>query len=241
MNSLRSLCVCRVLPSLLFPLCCVAIAGAQTASAPGVNSPVLTAKNHQPALERKAPIEVSDRGHKPPYASPVFVTKTLITMHTSDDRLLQQTFYLPEGTPQNEANEVMVAVRNVIDPNAKIYLLQTRGAIVMNTTGDQLELTRRILLQLEPALAAPAAHVASVAYPQERTGTYTDNVVEQTFYLPQTLEQNDANEVQVALRNVLNPTAKIYLVPSKDAIVITTTSDQLRLAAKVISDLVPGR
>lgn len=59
----------------------------------------------------------------------------------------------------------------------------------------------------------------------------------QTFYLTHSSQPNDANEIVVAVRNLLEPSVKIYLVPSQNAIVIRGTAEQLALAQKVINDL----
>ena len=50
-------------------------------------------------------------------------------------------------------------------------------------------------------------------------------------------QQNDANEILTAIRNLLDPSVKIYLVPSQNAIVMRATPDQLLLAQKLLSDL----
>jgi general secretion pathway protein D len=62
----------------------------------------------------------------------------------------------------------------------------------------------------------------------------------QTFYLSNAWQQNDLNDVQTALRNVL-PNAKVYGVPSQNAIVMRATPDELTLAQKVINDLDKAR
>jgi general secretion pathway protein D len=67
--------------------------------------------------------------------------------------------------------------------------------------------------------------------------TDLDEQAVQTFYLTNSTAQNDANEVVVAIRNLLDPSVKIYLVPSQDAIVMRATPDQLLLAEKLINDL----
>ncbi len=59
----------------------------------------------------------------------------------------------------------------------------------------------------------------------------------QTFYLTNASEQQEVNEILTALRNTLNPYAKIYLVPSQNAIVLTGTTDQIQLAQKILHDL----
>ncbi|WP_348269097.1 cohesin domain-containing protein [Edaphobacter sp. DSM 109919] len=64
-----------------------------------------------------------------------------------------------------------------------------------------------------------------------------DEEAVQTFYLTNASQQSDANEVLTAIRNLLDPTTKVNLVPSQNAIVIRSTPDQLLLAQKLINDL----
>ena len=58
-----------------------------------------------------------------------------------------------------------------------------------------------------------------------------------TFHLSSVAQQNDANEILVALRNILCPSVKIFLVASQNAIVLEAPSDQLALAGKLITEL----
>jgi len=64
-----------------------------------------------------------------------------------------------------------------------------------------------------------------------------DEVAVQTFYLTNASQQADANEIQTAIRNLLDPSIKINLVPSQNAIVMRATPDQLLLAQKILNDL----
>jgi type II secretory pathway component GspD/PulD (secretin) len=59
----------------------------------------------------------------------------------------------------------------------------------------------------------------------------------QTFYLTNVSQQSDANELTTALRNLLDPHDKIYLVLSQNAIVVQASPDQLLLAQKLLNDL----
>ncbi len=67
--------------------------------------------------------------------------------------------------------------------------------------------------------------------------TDLDSVAVQTFYLTNASQQADANEIQTAIRNLLDPSIKINLVPSQNAIVMRATPDQLLLAQKLLNDL----
>jgi general secretion pathway protein D len=71
---------------------------------------------------------------------------------------------------------------------------------------------------------------------RQKRGDFEDLAV-QTFYLTNASQQNDANDILVALRNLLDPSIKVFLVASQNAIVLRATSDQLILAEKLINDL----
>jgi general secretion pathway protein D len=62
----------------------------------------------------------------------------------------------------------------------------------------------------------------------------------QVFYLANTTQQNDLNDVQTALRNVIVD-AKLYALPSQNAIVVRGTPDQLLLAEQLIDDFDKAR
>ena len=58
-----------------------------------------------------------------------------------------------------------------------------------------------------------------------------------TYYLTNVSQQNDANEIVTALRNLLDPRDKVYFVPSQNAIVLQGSPEQLKLAQRLLSDL----
>lgn len=58
----------------------------------------------------------------------------------------------------------------------------------------------------------------------------------QVFYLANVTQHNDLNDVMTALRNVIFD-AKLYAVPSQNAIVMRGTPDQLLLAEQLVDDL----
>src|SRR5579875_2779316 len=59
----------------------------------------------------------------------------------------------------------------------------------------------------------------------------------QVFYLTNVSQQNDANEILIALRNLMDTRVKFYLIQSQNAIVMRASPDELVLAEKIISDL----
>ena len=58
-----------------------------------------------------------------------------------------------------------------------------------------------------------------------------------TFYLTNTFQSQEAIELVTALRNILAPENKIYLVASQNAIVVSSTPEQLEAAKKLIDEL----
>ena len=63
-----------------------------------------------------------------------------------------------------------------------------------------------------------------------------DDLAVQTFYLSNSSQPNDGNEILTGLRLLLDPSVKLYLVPSQNAIVMRATTNQLLLAEKLIND-----
>jgi general secretion pathway protein D len=84
---------------------------------------------------------------------------------------------------------------------------------------------------------AVTSNTIFIAQNTRQKRTDLDEQAVQTFYLTNASQQNDANEVVVAIRNLLDPSIKIYLVPSQNAIVMRATPDQLLLAQKLLNDL----
>jgi general secretion pathway protein D len=64
-----------------------------------------------------------------------------------------------------------------------------------------------------------------------------DDLAVQTFYLTNSTQATDANEIFTALRQLLPTDTKIFLIPSQNAIVVRGTQDDLLLTEKMINDL----
>jgi general secretion pathway protein D len=84
------------------------------------------------------------------------------------------------------------------------------------------------------------ANTIFVAQNTRAKRTELDAQAVQTFYLSNTSQTNDLNDIQTALRNVLT-NAKLYAVPSQNAIVMRATPDELLLARKLVDDLDKAR
>jgi general secretion pathway protein D len=114
----------------------------------------------------------------------------------------------------------------------------TSKRIPVDLTSVSLPDALRIVGTLSGTFWKPVtSNTIFVAQNNRTKRTDLDDLAVQTFYLTNVSQQNDANEVLVALRNLLDPSVKIYLVASQNAIIVRATSDELILAEKLINDL----
>ena len=100
------------------------------------------------------------RTHKPVTSNTIFVAQNTRTKRTDLDELAVQTFYLTNASQQNDANEVTTALRNLLDPSVKVYLVPSQNAIVMRATPDQLLLAQKLLNDLDRARSEVVVDVA---------------------------------------------------------------------------------
>jgi len=83
---------------------------------------------------------------------------------------------------------------------------------------------------------SPDAKAASMLSRTERADR-SRTAPTQTFYLKNCSEPNDGNEILTGLRLMLDPSVKMYLVPSQNAIVVRGLADDMELATKLIAEL----
>lgn len=58
-----------------------------------------------------------------------------------------------------------------------------------------------------------------------------------TFYLTNAANDRVASEITTAVRNMVDPSDKVYLVPSQNALILQAPPEQMELVQKLISDL----
>jgi len=97
---------------------------------------------------------------KPVTTNTIFVAQNNRTKRTDLDDLAVQTFYLTNVSQQNDANEVLVALRNLLDPSVKIYLVASQNAIVMRATPEELILAEKLINDLDRTRAEVVVDVA---------------------------------------------------------------------------------
>ncbi len=98
--------------------------------------------------------------YKPVTPNTVFVAQNTRAKRTDLDELAVQTFYLSNASQQNDANEILTAIRNILDPSVKVYLVPSQNAIVMRATPDQLLLMQKLLNDLDRAKSEVVVDVA---------------------------------------------------------------------------------
>lgn len=103
---------------------------------------------------------VSGTFFKPVTSNTIFVAQNTRTKRTDLDEQAIQTFYLTNVSQQNDANEVVVGIRNLLDPSVKIYLVPSQNAIVMRATPDQLMLAEKLINDLDRARPEVVVDVA---------------------------------------------------------------------------------
>ncbi|WP_263375817.1 cohesin domain-containing protein [Granulicella aggregans] len=111
---------------------------------------------------------ISNTFYKPVTANTIFVAQNTRQKRTDLDEMAVQTFYLSNTSTANDATEVLTAIRNLLDPSVKIFLVATQNAIVMRATPDQLLLAQKLLNDLDRAKPEVVVDVAVLEVNRDR-------------------------------------------------------------------------
>jgi general secretion pathway protein D len=98
--------------------------------------------------------------YKPVTSNTIFVAQNTRTKRTDLESQAVQTFYLTNASQANDANELVVAIRNLLDPSVKIYVVPSQNAIVMRATPDELLIAQKLLNDLDRARPEVVVDVA---------------------------------------------------------------------------------
>ncbi len=90
----------------------------------------------------------------------IFVASSTTQKHHDLDEVAVQTFYLTNAGQQSDANEILTAIRNVLSPEDKIYLVASQNAIVMRAPPEHLLLVQKLLNDLDRTKAEVVVDVA---------------------------------------------------------------------------------
>ena len=98
--------------------------------------------------------------YKPVTSNTIFVAQNNTNKRRDLDEQAVQTFYITNSAAANDANELVVAIRNLLDPSVKIYLVPSQNAIVMRATPDELLIAQKLLNDLDRARPEVVVDVA---------------------------------------------------------------------------------
>ena len=184
---------------------------------PGLTGPAAAAAIEQMSQQRLALDNISS------IAAPVElrpVSNDPITLHMVED---VKNIYQAIGK--------LAGLNVLFDPD------YTSKRIPVDLTNVSLSEALRIVGTIAGTFYKPVtANTIFVAQNTRTKRTDLDELAVQTFYLSNSSQPNDGNEILTGLRLLLDPSVKLYLVPSQNAIVMRATTDQLLLAQKLIND-----
>ena len=92
---------------------------------------------------------VSQTFWRPVTPDTIFVAADTRQKRTELEQQAVQTFYLGNVTQANDLNEILNAVRNLMDTTVKMQAVPSQSAIVMRGTPDQLLLAQKIIDDLD--------------------------------------------------------------------------------------------
>jgi len=87
--------------------------------------------------------------YKPVTDNTIFVAQNTQQKRTDLQNKAVQTFYLSNAATQAEQNEILTALRQVLEQDVKVFLVPGQNAIVERATPDQLMLTQELLNNLD--------------------------------------------------------------------------------------------
>ena len=93
------------------------------------------------------------------------------------------------------------------------------------------------LLLSSPTARTQTAPTASKPNPESASARPNADFVERTLYLNNAVQTSDANEMVTALRNMLRPEDRLFLVQNQNAIVMQAPAEQIALAQKILSEI----
>lgn len=123
--------------------------------------------------------------YKPVTANTIFVALNNTQKRQQLDNVAVQTFYLSNAATQADQNELLTALRNVLDTNTKIFLVQSQNAIVMRATPDQLLLTQELLNNLDRPHSEVVVDVAVLEVNRDKSRNLGITLPQQFSITPQ--------------------------------------------------------
>jgi general secretion pathway protein D len=103
---------------------------------------------------------ISNTFYKAVTPDTIFVAANTRDKHTNLDEMAVQTFYLNNVSQANDGNEILTAIRNVLPPEDKIFLVPSQNALVMRAPPEHIILAEKLLNDLDRTRAEVVVDVA---------------------------------------------------------------------------------
>jgi hypothetical protein len=123
------------------------------------------------ALSLTASAQTAETPLKPAETSPTPLSRSAEAQAEMAQARVQ-TFYLANASQPQEANEILVALRNILLPYVKIYLVSDQNAIVVEAPPGQLALAQRLITELDrPSKTYRLTYTVTELDGKQRIGT----------------------------------------------------------------------
>lgn len=100
------------------------------------------------------------------------------TQPSASAGLVTHVFYLTNAAGSQEANDVVTSIRNIIDPNVRLFLSVSQSALVVRGTPDQIQLVTQLLAELDhPRKSYRLTYTVTTYDNKERIGTERFGIV----------------------------------------------------------------
>lgn len=136
---------------------------------------------------------ISGTFYKPVTSNTIFVAQNNPTKRRDLDNLAVQTFYLANASQQADANEVLTALRNLLDTNSKVTLIPSRNAIVVRSTPDQLLLAQKLISDVDGVRPEVTVDVAILQVNRDKMRKLGIVLPQSITITPQTSQSTSSN------------------------------------------------
>lgn len=102
-----------------------------------------------PSAAKPAPEAAAARPDSDTSAAKLATTSTAQMRCASESAGAERTFYLNNAVQQADANEIVTALRNFLDPCTRVYLVASQNAILVRASLENMALTQKLLNDLD--------------------------------------------------------------------------------------------
>lgn len=174
--------------------------------------------------------------YKPVTSNTIFIAQNTQQKRQDLQTRAVQTFYLSNAATQADQNELLTALRNVLEQDVKIFLVPSQNAIVERGTPDQLMLTQELLNNLDRPHSEVVVDVAVLEVNRDKTRNLGLTLPQTVTVAPQVADSTTSSSsssssttttttTSPTLNTFANLTAKNFAVTVGNATVAALLSD----------------